>query len=137
LFETGDGLVTSASRNRLHWLDLPSVRCGAYRCFFTALMIAVSLTSVANAQQPATPSQESVQQLALQQSQLAERYRKVEDLLLRLADVEATENPERAAILRRAAKQSREKFILDKLQSAAGKLSTEEYNKALDDQKLA
>lgn len=83
------------------------------------------------------PSADQQSELAAQQTQLAERFRKIEELLLRLADVEVAENPERAALLRRAAKQSREKFILDRLNSAAASLSSEEYQKAITDQKAA
>ncbi len=72
--------------------------------------------------------------LADQQSQVAERYRKLEELLLRLADVEADENPERAALLRRAARQSRESFVLEKLLAASESLRTQQFAKAVESQ---
>lgn len=77
------------------------------------------------------------QPLADKQTQLADRYRKIEELFMRLADVEATENPERAALLRRAAKKSRDSFILERLSAAAGDISSEKYQQALTSQKAA
>ena len=51
--------------------------------------------------------------LTERQTELANRYQQLEELLLRLAEVEAAENPERSALLRRAARQSSDKFVLD------------------------
>lgn len=76
-------------------------------------------------------------QLADQQQQVAERYRRLEELLLRLADVEADENAERAALLRRAAKQSRDLFVLDRLNTASQSLRSQQFKNALDSQNSA
>jgi hypothetical protein len=72
--------------------------------------------------------------LADQQQQVAQRYRRLEELLLRLADVEAEENAERAALLRRAAKQSRDLFVLDKLNTASQSLRSAQFKNAIDNQ---
>lgn len=71
------------------------------------------------------------------QSGLASRYQQLEELLLRLAEVEAAENPERSALLRRAARQSRDKFVLEKMRTASDSLQTEEFQKAVDNQSSA
>jgi len=76
-------------------------------------------------------------QLADQQQQVAERYRRLEELLLRLADVEADENAERAALLRRAAKQSRDLFVLDRLNTASQSLRSQQFKNAIDSQNSA
>lgn len=75
--------------------------------------------------------------LADKQQQVAERYRRLEELLLRLADVEAEENAERAALLRRAAKQSRDLFVLDRLNTASQSLRSQQFKNALDSQNSA
>ncbi|MEX0824557.1 MAG: hypothetical protein WD119_00240, partial [Pirellulaceae bacterium] len=75
--------------------------------------------------------------LAARQKQVAERFQRLEQLLLRLAEVEATENPERSALLRRAAKQSRDSFILDRLSAASEALIGSQYQKAIDAQQSA
>ncbi len=75
--------------------------------------------------------------LADKQTQVTERYRRLEELLLRLADVEADENPERAALLRRAARQSRDTFVLEKLVAAGDSLKAEQFAKAIESQSAA
>tara|TARA_R110002049_G_scaffold72490_1_gene186980 strand:- start:75333 stop:77264 length:1932 start_codon:yes stop_codon:yes gene_type:complete len=72
--------------------------------------------------------------LAERQTGVAQRYQRLEELLLRLADVEATENPERAALLRRAARQSRDQFVLNKIQSASDALRTQQFQSAVENQ---
>jgi hypothetical protein len=86
---------------------------------------------------PGVRAQEVDASLGNRQAGVAERYQRLEELLLRLADVEAAENPERAALLRRAARQSRDKFVLEKLQSASSSLQTQQFQKAVENQELA
>src|SRR6056297_3230206 len=76
-------------------------------------------------------------QLAQRQTGVTQRYQRLEELLLRLADSEAAENPERAALLRRAARQSRDKFVLDRLRGAQDSLRNQEFQKAVDAQEAA
>lgn len=75
--------------------------------------------------------------LVTRQTSVAERYARLEELLLRLADVESRENPERASLLKRVAKQSREKFVLEKLRAAGTLIAKGQLSRALDDQKTA
>ena len=84
------------------------IRAGLMACLFGL--------SIGSASQSADNSP-----LSQRQQGITQRYQKLEELLLRLADMEATENPERAALLRRAARQSRDKFILQKLKTRATK----------------
>ncbi len=101
-------------------------------CLGVAIVLwCASVLSFASAQQPADPGTSNLPQ---RQTSVAQRYGKLEELLLRLADVEADENPERAALLRRAARQSREKFTLDKLQGATEALQSEQYQNAVQRQ---
>ncbi|NNE00409.1 MAG: hypothetical protein HKN47_24080, partial [Pirellulaceae bacterium] len=72
--------------------------------------------------------------LVQKQSAVANRYQRLEELLLRLADVESAENPERSALLRRAARQSRDKFVLEKLRNASESLRSEKFQDAVDNQ---
>ncbi|WP_235908405.1 hypothetical protein [Roseiconus nitratireducens] len=86
-------------------------------------------------QETPSPAQES--DLLLRQSGVAERYERLEELLLRLADMEAAENPERSALLRRAAKQSRDKFVLQQLRNASEALRDEKFADAVSNQDSA
>ena len=72
--------------------------------------------------------------LTKRQNGVADRYQRLEELLLRLAEMEASENPERAALLRRAAKQSSDQFVLSKLRAASESLENQEFQKAVDNQ---
>mgnify|MGYP003649843021 FL=1 len=80
---------------------------------------------------------DEVTTLASRQSSVATRYERLEELLLRLADMEASENPERSALLRRVAKQSRERFVLEKLRGAGKMIGDGQLSKAMTDQKSA
>jgi hypothetical protein len=63
--------------------------------------------------------------LALRQSQLADKYDKLESLLLRMAEIESSENPRRAALLKQALGQSKEKLTLAQLRSLTRWLNQE------------
>ena len=71
------------------------------------------------------------------QAVVAGRFLKLEELLLRLADMESAENPDRAALLRRTAKQSRDKFVHASMDAAAKALSSEQYREAVEKQESA
>ena len=98
---------------------------------FFAIML-VNTSGVASSQNVPAKSP-----LSDRQASVAARFQKLQELLLRLAEMEASENPERAALLRRAARQSSDQFILDKLKTASDSLQTEEFQKAVDNQEAA
>lgn len=98
------------------------------RRILTGLLCVLTWVSVATADN---------EELAKKQSSVAERYQRLEELLLRLSDVEAAENPQRAALLRRAARQSRDKFVLERLRDASESLKSKEFQKAVDSQGAA
>lgn len=103
-----------------------------------ALASAVLVISVAAKPSFAQSStDDEVTTLASRQSSVATRYERLEELLLRLADMEASENPERSALLRRVAKQSRERFVLEKLRGAGKMIGDGQLSKAMTDQKSA
>ncbi|WP_231742119.1 hypothetical protein [Stieleria varia] len=83
------------------------------------------------------PAAADESQLLLKQDGVAKRYERLEELLLRMADVEAAENPERAALLRRAAKQSRDQFVLEKLRDASKSIENQKFQDAIDNQEAA
>ncbi len=102
-------------------------RASATTSFFAFAFLSFHLVS---AQAPATQAPA----VAQKQIDVTERYRRLEELLLRLADLETEENPERAALLRRAAKQSRDTFVLEKMQEAGTSLKAEQFAKAIENQ---
>ena len=96
-------------------------------------LIAIALTTfnLSNTLPPQNAVADEVELLTAKQQSVTQRYQRLEELLLRLAEVEATENPERSALLRRAAKQSRDKFVLEKLKLASSSLKTQEFQKTV------
>ncbi|MBL9122921.1 MAG: hypothetical protein JNG90_04770, partial [Planctomycetaceae bacterium] len=56
-------------------------------------------------------SKEAAAKLSLEQEQIAERYRKFEELLLRMAELTAAEDPTRAALLRQTVARSKERLV--------------------------
>ncbi|MDA7873571.1 hypothetical protein N9B17_00250, partial [Rhodopirellula sp.] len=100
----------------------------------TLIFTAISLTIFVPTR---TAVADELDLLSAKQEGVAKRYARLEELLLRLAEVESTENPERSALLRRAAKQSRDKFVLEKLKLASSSLKTQEFQKAVENQESA
>ncbi|MCM2369333.1 coiled-coil domain-containing protein [Aporhodopirellula aestuarii] len=96
----------------------------------------LNLLGTTAAAQPSDAATET-DPLVARQTSVAARYARLEELLLRLADVESRENPERAALLKRVAKQSRERFVLEKLRDAGELIASGQLSKALEGQKSA
>ena len=67
----------------------------------------------------------------------AEKYRRLEDLIFKMADFEATSNPRRAALLRQAYKQSKDRLTQSQLAAIVALLSQKQYKRALDGQEIA
>ncbi|MAI32964.1 MAG: hypothetical protein CBE00_06400, partial [Planctomycetaceae bacterium TMED240] len=126
----GNSTNVSARPNRLH--SRPEMT-------FKHLLIALAVLTLSSLQgeRPQKASANELELLTAKQQSVAKRYERLEELLLRLAEVESTENPERSALLRRAAKQSRDKFVLEKLKLASASLKTQEFQKAVENQEAA
>ena len=70
--------------------------------------------------------------LALQQEQIANKYDRLEALLLRMADVDAATHPRRAAVLRRAVAQCNERHLRHQLDILIGLLTDDDLDRAVD-----
>jgi hypothetical protein len=82
---------------------------------------------------PPTPTEE----LAKEQDQLATKYQRLEDLLFKMADFEATTNPRRAALLRQAYRQSKDRLTHNQLASIVQLLKNRQLKRAMDGQQTA
>jgi len=83
----------------------------------TSTLVGAQETPPAAATPPAT-SDDSSAELGRQQQQLSEKYRRFEEVLLRMAELTAPTDPKRAALLRKAVAESKQQLIglqLDKL----------------------
>lgn len=98
-------------------------------CLITALALTVTQPSVAA---EATPS--GSVDLALKQSQLADRYRQLESLLLKMAEYDSGSNPRRAALLRQALATGKERRIGGQLDELVKLFQREQLQRAVDGQ---
>jgi hypothetical protein len=109
-----------------------------------AAMGLLSLTLMAVAQPPASNPSEptpnpktptSLDNLSVEQGKIADKYARLEQLLIRMSELEASNNPQRAALLKRAAQQSSEKLTRQQLNTLIKLLSPPaQLKRAVDDQ---
>src|SRR6188474_858436 len=76
----------------------------------------------------------SADELALEQSRVADKYAKLEQLMLKMAELEGLTNPRRAQLLTRAVEQSKEKLTKTQLESLVKLLNQKQLKRALDGQ---
>jgi hypothetical protein len=84
------------------------------------------------AESPMTPRQEA--ELALEQGRLADKYKRLEELMLKMAELEGSTNPKRAALLARAVEQSKERLTKTQLEAVVKLLSQNNLKRAIDGQ---
>jgi hypothetical protein len=84
-----------------------------------------------------TVAEETAPELKQRQLGVADRYERLEKILLRMADIVATEDPQRAALLRQAVRQGRDGATLKRLMEAAQSLDEGKYQSAIDSQQSA
>jgi hypothetical protein len=72
--------------------------------------------------------------LALDEQRLAERYKHLEDVLLRMAELNAATDPRRAALLKKAVAQSKEQLITVRFDQLVELLGKDQLSKALENQ---
>src|SRR5215207_7888939 len=76
----------------------------------------------------------SADELALEQSRVADKYAKLEQLMLKMAELEGASNPKRAQLLTRAVEQSKERLTKPQLESLVKLLNQKQLKRALDGQ---
>jgi hypothetical protein len=73
-------------------------------------------------------------ELALQQGRLADKYSRLEELMLKMASLESATNPRRAALLTRAVEQSKERLTKTQLEAVVKMLNQQQLKRAVDGQ---
>ncbi|MEN6459248.1 MAG: hypothetical protein ABFC63_09985 [Thermoguttaceae bacterium] len=81
-----------------------------------------------------TPEAGSAEKLAQDEKTLAERYKHLEDVLLRMAELSAPTDPRRAALLRKAVAQSKEQLISVRFERLVELLGKDQLSHALENQ---
>ena len=82
--------------------------------------------------QPAADQEASP--LADEQTGLAKQFGDLENLLLKLSEIEADSNPVRASILQRASKLGKESSLQSRLKDAAKALENKQFSRAIEEQ---
>jgi hypothetical protein len=100
-------------------------------------LVGFSLSDRAGAQEEGKKQPAAIDQLTLQQGAVADKYSKLEKLLDDMARIEGVSNPQRAALLMQALRQSKDRLTTVKLNSVVKLLSQEQLNRALENQREA
>ena len=80
----------------------------------------------------------ATEELALEQSRIADNYSRLEQLMIRMAEAEGANNPQRAALLKQAVQQSATRLTRGQLNAVADLLKPPaQMNRALDQQQQA
>ncbi|HEX5105762.1 MAG TPA: hypothetical protein VFV87_18205, partial [Pirellulaceae bacterium] len=90
--------------------------------------------AVATPAKPADVSPTAADELALSQSRLADKYAKLEQLMLKMAELEGASNPKRSALLTRAVEQSKERLTRTQLETLVKLLGQKQLKRAVDGQ---
>ncbi len=101
---------------------------------FAALLSDTSFCPRSTVAQEKKPTIESVKELELQQKQLAQRFGKLEELFIRMSELEAAANPTRAGLLMQAAQMSKQLATLQRLSVAGDMLSQGQFTRAIQEQ---
>ena len=80
------------------------------------------------------PSTADARALDQEQRILADRFSKLEELFIRMSELEVASNPTRASLLQQAAQLSKQLSTLQRLQSAADLLAKGQYSQAIKEQ---
>ena len=89
-------------------------------------------------QSPPAGQPTTAEKLPLQQSQIADKYTRLEQLMIRMAEIEAISNPQRAALLKQAVQQSTARLTRGQLNTVAELLKPPaQLNRAIEQQQQA
>jgi len=99
----------------------------------TAVLCLSNVTQPVSAQEK-KPTADRVKELEQQQKQLAQRFGKLEELFIRMSELEAAANPTRAGLLMQAAKMSKQLATLQRMSVAGDLLSQGQFTRAIQEQ---
>ncbi len=126
---------------RVPFLAIPTVFVFAV-CFFEVLVLVSPLALAQNVPPAeAKPAEaapaDSGKELEQQQKQLATQYAKLEELFIRMSELEATTNPTRASLLMQAAQMSKQLATQQRLLQAGDLLAKGQFSRAIPEQEAS
>ena len=120
-----------------HWHKYPRILCARplAALFFECprLLAQDAAPPLAHASDPQL-GPGSADELALEQSRVADKYAKLEQLMLKMSELEGLTNPKRAQLLTRAVEQSKEKLTRAQLDTLVKLLNQKQLKRAIDGQ---
>jgi len=121
-----------AQRKEFLSIFFASLRLCVSHSLVAALVLITAFAGITDAQTASDSTEVTksagAEELALVEGRLADRYRRLEQVMLRLAELSATTDPRRAAVLRRVVTQSKKQDISVRFESIV---------KLLEDERLA
>jgi hypothetical protein len=99
--------------------------------FFGTMFLGTAATVCAQTGDAPPANAES---LALRQGRIADKYARLEQLMLKMAELDAAENPQRAALLRQAVQQSKDSLTRSRLETIVSLLDKQQLKRAVDGQ---
>lgn len=117
-----------------------NVRYRLWAMLGTALLAALCVAAPSSAQEQAGDDRakkaepSASERLAMQQNAIAEKYKHLEEVLLRMAELNAASDPRRAALLKKAVAQSKEQLIGVRFERLVELLGKEQLSRALENQ---
>jgi len=114
------------------------VAAGRLLAAFAAAAMATALWSSSLGAQPKSdrpaPEAAVADKLALEEQRIADKYKHLEDVLLRMAELGAATDPRRAALLKKAVAQSKDELIAVRLDRLVELLGKDQLSRALENQ---
>src|SRR5437763_1499417 len=101
---------------------------------FTAAGTATAQDAAPTVPAPAASGPTAADELALDQSHIADKYAKLEQLMLKMAELEGLTNPKRAQLLTRAVQQSKDRLTKTQLETLVKLLNQKQLKRAVDGQ---
>jgi hypothetical protein len=99
------------------------------------IALAILLASSVVAQPAAKPAEPGAgDKLALEEQRIADKYKHLENVLLRMAELGAASDPRRAALLKKAVAQSKDQLIAVRFDRLVELLGKDQLSKALDNE---
>ena len=118
------------------FLSVPQIRLLVIAHGFLAMALVIALVSSRCAADDEQLSE--IERLSLDQSRIADNYARLEQTIIRMAEIEASTNPQRAALLKRAVQQSSERLTRMQLNAVVKLLAPPaKLKRAIDDQEQA
>ena len=105
-----------------------------YRLLLSAIALStVFLVPLIQAQDESSPSS-TAERLSEEQAALVRSFTRLEMMMLKMAEVDSAENPRRAALLKKAFRQSKEKSIKKQMEVLVKVLEDQKLRRAIQDQ---